>query len=110
MRKPLVWLHGAVRTPPFSKEARIETGVLLRKLQRGEVLGMPNSRPMPPIGARCHELRIADGVVRWRLIYRIDADAIVIAAVFKKKTAQTPKSVTDVCTQRYRDYDRLTRG
>jgi phage-related protein len=110
MRKPLVWLHGAVRTPPFSGEARIETGVLLRRLQRGEVLGMPNSRQMPTIGPRCHELGIADGAVTWRLIYRIDADAIVVAAVFKKKTAQTPKSVTDVCTHRYRDYDRLTRG
>jgi hypothetical protein len=22
--KPLVWLHGAVKTPPFSQEARIE--------------------------------------------------------------------------------------
>jgi len=28
--KPLVWLHGAVRTPPFSVHARIEAGVLLR--------------------------------------------------------------------------------
>jgi len=65
---------------------------------------------MPTIGPRCHELRITDGAVRWRLVYRIDADAIVIAAVFRKKTAQTPKPVTDVCSQRYRNYDRLTRG
>jgi hypothetical protein len=34
--KDLVWLHGAIRTPPFSTEARIEAGVLLRRLQLGE--------------------------------------------------------------------------
>jgi hypothetical protein len=31
--KPLVWLHGEVKTPPFSQEIRVETGVLLRQLQ-----------------------------------------------------------------------------
>ncbi|WP_199330509.1 hypothetical protein [Microcoleus sp. FACHB-68] len=56
--KPLVWLHGEVKTPPFSQEARIETGVLLRRLQQGENLGLPHSRPMPSIGAHCHELRV----------------------------------------------------
>ena len=58
--KPLVWLHGEVRTPPLSQQARIETGVLLRRIQQGEPLGMPVSRPMPSIGKRCHELRIVD--------------------------------------------------
>lgn len=54
--KPLVWLHGEVKTPPFSQEARIKTGVLLRQLQQGESLGLPHSKPMPSIGAHCHEL------------------------------------------------------
>jgi len=45
--KPLAWLHGEVKSPPFSKAARIETGYLLRELQRGKVLAMPHSRPMP---------------------------------------------------------------
>ncbi|HEY9605386.1 MAG TPA: hypothetical protein V6C85_27525 [Allocoleopsis sp.] len=58
--KPLVWLHGEVKTPPFSQEARIETGVLLRRLQQGENLGLPHSRPMPSIGTHCHELRVRD--------------------------------------------------
>lgn len=26
--KPLVWLHGDIKTPPFSQNARIEAGVL----------------------------------------------------------------------------------
>ena len=37
--KPLVWLKGQIKTPPFSPEARIEAGMLLRRLQRGENLG-----------------------------------------------------------------------
>jgi hypothetical protein len=39
--KPLVWLHGEVKTPPFSKEARLEAGFLLRRLQAGEKLSLP---------------------------------------------------------------------
>ena len=58
--KPLLWLHGEVKSPPFSAEARLEAGVLLRRLQRGKTLSLPQSRPMPAIGARCHELRIVD--------------------------------------------------
>jgi phage-related protein len=76
--KPLVWLHGEIKSPPLSSAARLETGLLLRKLQRGEKLGMPYSRPMPSIGSRCHELRINDERVTWRIVYRIDTDAIVI--------------------------------
>ena len=45
--KPLLWLHVEVKTPPFSSAARIEAGVLLRRLQRGETIALPHSRPMP---------------------------------------------------------------
>jgi phage-related protein len=83
--KPLVWLYGEIKTPPLSAEARIEAGFLLRRLQRGDSLEMPHSRPMPAIGRRCHELRINDIDGTWRVMYRIDSDAIVIADVFMKK-------------------------
>lgn len=78
---------------------------MLRLLQEGEKLGLPQSRPMPSIGRRCHELRIVDENVTWRIIYRTDTDAIVILEVFAKKTAQTPKRVIDTCKQRMKDYD-----
>lgn len=103
--KPLVWLHGEVRTPPFSTEARREAGFLLRSLQRGVKVGMPWSRPMPTIGPRCHELRVVDERVTWRVIYRIDPDAIVIADVFAKKDRKTPQSVIDACKDRLKWYD-----
>ena len=104
--KPLAWLHGKVKTPPFSAAARLEAGYLLRRLQRGDVLALPHSRPMPSMGARCHELRIGDAGAAWRIMYRIDADAIVIAEVFAKKTARTPKAVLEVCKARLKEYDR----
>ncbi len=103
--KPLVWLHGDVRTPPFSAAARLEAGYLLRELQRGVTLTMPHSRPMPSIGAHCHELRITDDDKIWRIFYRIDRDAIVIAEIVKKKTGKTPKTVIDTCKTRFRMYD-----
>lgn len=106
--KVVVWLHGEVKTPPFSALARIEAGYLLRRLQLGEKLSMPQSRPMPTIGKRCHELRITDTNVIWRIIYRTDEDAIVILEVFDKKTSKTPKSVIDTCKDRLRDYDNET--
>ncbi|HEY6803227.1 MAG TPA: type II toxin-antitoxin system RelE/ParE family toxin [Pyrinomonadaceae bacterium] len=103
--KVIAWLSGAVHTPPFSVEARREAGFLLRRLQRGEKLFMPQSRAMPSIGARCHELRIPDKNTTWRIVYRIDEDAIVILEVFAKKTQATPKSIIHVCKQRLKEYD-----
>ena len=75
--KPLVWLHGEIRTPPFSRAARIEAGYLLRLLQKGR-----------------------------RLACRSRVDAVVILEVFAKKTRTTPKAIIDTCTRRLREYDR----
>jgi phage-related protein len=105
MDKPLVWLHGEIKTPPFSQAARIESGVLLRRLQQGESLELPHSRPMPSIGAHCHELRVRDANTNWRIIYRIDEDAILILEIFNKTTRATPKSVIDICQKRLNQYD-----
>lgn len=107
--KPLAWLHGEIKTPPMSPGARLEAGLLLRRLQRGELIGLPHSRPMPSIAARCHELRIPDESVTWRIVHRIDADAIVILEVFAKKTQATPSSVTEACRRRLKAYDAIGR-
>ena len=103
--KTLVWMQGEVMTPPFSKPARLKAGFLLRLLQRGEKLAMPHSRPMPSIGRWWHELRVPDDKMSWRIVYRIDEDAIVILEVFSKKTGRTPKSIIDICRARLREYD-----
>jgi len=102
--KPLVWLHSVVSSPPFSKEARIEAGYLLRLLQKGVKLSLPQSRPMPSIGKGCHELRINDKNRAWRIVYLIEPDAIVILDVFEKKTPATPKHIIDICKHRIQEY------
>ena len=103
--KVLVWFKGEVKTPPFSSQARIETGYLMRRLQQGESLSMPQSRPMPSVGSRCHELRINDTEQTWRIIYRIDEDAILIVDIFAKKTNKTPEAVLIRSQQRLKQYD-----
>jgi phage-related protein len=35
----------------------------------------------------------------------VDADAVVIAEVFAKKTAQTPAAVLEACHKRLKEYD-----
>jgi len=106
--KLVVWLHGEIKTPPFSAEARIEVGWLLRRLQQGESLELPHARSMPVIGARCHELRVKDKSAEWRIIYRLDADAVVVVEVFGKKTRTTPEAVIANCQRRLRMYDVAT--
>jgi phage-related protein len=105
--REIVWLGMEVKTPPFSVEARKEAGLLLRRLQRGEKLGMPQSRPMPSVGRGCHELRIPDENTTWRIVYRVDADAVVIWAIFAKKDRKTPNAIVEACKKRIRAYHAL---
>lgn len=100
--KPLAWVAGELKTPPMSTDARVEGGILLRRVQRGEAIAMPESRPMPSIGARCHELRIDDTVRKreWRIIYYVGRKAVAVLDVFAKTTRKTPDDVIDNCKRR----------
>jgi len=86
-------------------EARVEAGYLLRSLQQGHVLRLPHARPMAQIAPGCYELRINDAGATWRIIYRIDPDAIIILEVLSKKTSRTPHEVVETCRRRLRSYD-----
>ncbi|MCH8235746.1 MAG: type II toxin-antitoxin system RelE/ParE family toxin [Chloroflexi bacterium] len=108
--KPIIWLSGEIKTPPFSTEARVEAGVLLRQVQRGESPAAPHSRPMPVIEARCHELRIRERNKIWRVIYRTDHDAVIVLAVFQKTTRTTPRNVIENSRRRLSQYDAAVRN
>jgi phage-related protein len=103
--KPLVWLNGEVKTPPFTAEGRQEAGMLLRLLQGGERLGMPQAEPMPDVGPRCGALRVRDAEHNWRIMYRIDPDAVLVLEVYSKKTRKIPDEVIARCQQRVKQYD-----
>ncbi|MGH3054304.1 MAG: type II toxin-antitoxin system RelE/ParE family toxin [Gaiellaceae bacterium] len=107
--RPLIWLHGEVKTPPFSSDGRLEAGLLLRRLQRGDKLAMPVSRPMPQIAAGCHELRINDGRAAWRIVYFVGANSVVVLDVFAKNSRRTPSQVIANCKRRLEAY-KLTSG
>ncbi len=108
--KPLWWLTDTIRTPPFSDAARIEAGYRIRMLQQRFTLTMPQSRPMPAIGPRVHELRIPDVTHTWRIVYRIDDDVILVVEIFSKKTTATPHAVIERCRARLGAYDRARQG
>lgn len=78
--------------------------MLLRQLQRGDLIGMPLSRPMPSIGKACHELRIVDKTKTWRVIYALHSQAIVVLHVFQKSTPQTPKAAIDLSKARLKEF------
>jgi phage-related protein len=60
---------------------------------------------MPDIGPHCHELRVNDANKTWRVIYRIDDDALLVVEMFEKKTRTTPKQVIENCKRRLRLFD-----
>lgn|SRR6185437_15301027 len=93
-----------------SQPRRVEAGMLLRRLQEGDRLGMPHSRPMPGVGPRCHELRVVDAGKTWRIVCRLDPDAVVMADVFQKTTQQTSVRVIQDCRRRLAQYDAATGG
>ena len=102
--KPLIWMKGQVKTPPFSAPVRLEAGLVLRRLQQGQALALPHSRPMAVIGKQCHELRISDRDQIWRITYHVAKDAIVILDVFKKKTQTTPAQFLELSRKRLGAY------
>ena len=59
---------------------------------------------MPRIGQGCHELRIRDVGKTWRIMYHLEADAVVILEVFAKTTTKTPDDVINLCKSRLRHY------
>jgi phage-related protein len=106
-RKPIGWLHGEIKTPPFTDEGRKEAGDLLRLLQEGEQLGMPQAEPLPVLGPRCGALRVRDKQHNWRIVFRVDADAVLVLEVYAKKTRKIPLEVMDRCKKRLKEYDEI---
>jgi phage-related protein len=104
-RKPVIWLHGEIKTPPFTADGRQEAGMLLRLLQEGERLGMPQAEPLPDVGPRCGALRVRDTEHNWRIMYRIDSDAVLVLEVYAKKTRKIPDEVIERCKKRLKQYD-----
>lgn len=74
----------------FPEQIKKELGLLIYRLQLGESLPMPQSRPMSSLGIGCHELRVTgeDGIYRAFYYLKIK-DKILIFHAFKKSTQKT---------------------
>jgi phage-related protein len=61
---------------------------------------------MKSIGPGVQELRIEDFPVSWRIIFRVDPEAIVVVSLFEKRGRKTRKADIDLARKRFREYDR----
>lgn len=109
-RKPLAWLSGEIKTPPFTAAGRQEAERLLRLLQAGHRLEMPQAEPLPDVGQRCGAIRVRDAGHNWRIMFRVDSDVILVLDVYAKKTQKIPDEVIDRCKLRLKQYDATVRA
>lgn len=79
--------------------------MLLRLMQQGNVLGMPQVESLPDVGRRCGALRVRDAGHNWRIMDRIDPDAVLILEIYAKKTPKIPGTVIERCQDRLKRYD-----
>ena len=103
MEKMLVWLPWHTGSPPFSIEARIQLGCLLRQVQRGRLAKLPSSRPRPDLGVGVFDSRLRDRPTDRTITYRKCPDAIVIVEVLPD--APEYREHTWAILTRLRDYE-----
>jgi len=84
--------------------------MLLRLLQEGERLNMPHAEPLPKAGPRFGALRVRDAENNWRIVYRLDSDAVLVLEVYAKKTRRIPDEVIERCQERIKQYDAAARA
>ena len=92
----------AVRS--FPDEIRDQLGRALYRLQIGESLGLPLSRPMPSVGTGISELRLRgeDGIYRAFYLVR-NSQGIMICHAFQKKTQKTPPLEIELARKRVKE-------
>lgn len=103
-RKPLLFLAD-IEAPPLRRGIRREAGVQLSRIQDGEKLPFPTSRPMPTIGAGVHELRLHDSSGIYRLPYRVGGDHVLLIDAFKKTSEKTEDKDLNRSRDRLKAFD-----
>jgi len=105
MAKKVVWnKHSLSFVRGLSVELKKEIGFLLNKLQLGEILKEPNSKPMKFIHPKGFELRIKDSSNAIRVIYVLfEKEIILIPHAFRKKSRSTPLKEIKLAKQRLKE-------
>ena len=88
----------------FPKEARVRLGRGLFRLQMGEKIAMPNSRPMPTVAAGVSELRVQGEGGIFRVFYYTAApEGVLVFHAFAKKTQRTPPLEIELARKRLKE-------
>lgn len=88
----------------FPEAIRGDLADALARLDTGQSLTMPLSRPMPTIGQGAHELRLKDRSGAYRVVYTLlGGGAVHVLHAFKKKTRTTPKRNIELARRRYKE-------
>ena len=81
-----------------------ELGKAIRDLQRGQVLKMPLSRPMPSVSLGVAELRVRDSSGNYRLFYYLKSRrGILVFHIFMKKTQKSSQHDISLGRQRLKE-------
>jgi phage-related protein len=76
----------------------------LFRLQMGERLGMPNSRPMPGVAAGVSELRVKGEDGSFRAFYYVASSrGVLVFHAFVKKTRRTPPLEIELARKRLKE-------
>lgn len=88
----------------FPEEIRGDLADALARLDAGQTLAMPLSRPMSIIGNGVHELRLKDRSGAYRVFYVLPGAGIVyVLHALQKKTQATPKNHLDLARKRLKE-------
>jgi phage-related protein len=88
----------------FPEEIRGDLADALARLEAGQTLAMPLSRPMPIIGNGVHELRLKGRSGAYRVFYVLPGAGIVyVLHASQKKTQATPKNNLDLARKRLKE-------
>jgi phage-related protein len=88
----------------FPKEARMRLGRDLFRLQMGERIAMPVSRPMPVVSAGVSELRVKGGDGIFRVFYYLASrKGVLVFHAFVKKAQRTPPLEIELARKRLKE-------
>ena len=91
----------------FPEPVRDDLADAVARLEEGQTLSMPLSRPMPSIGRGVRELRLKDRSGIYRVIYAlVAASGVYLLHAFMKKTQATPQHNIEVAKKRLREVSR----
>lgn len=104
---PAVTMYGPVRKEilTWPVEVKKDLGSILTRLQKGESVGEPDTKPMKSVANSCYEIRLkaADGIYRAFYILKTELGILVFHS-FKKKSQKTPQKEIDTAKARLKEF------